>query len=275
MSRFVLYVDNVSSFFYNFCMKKKNESKTELGALFAVVRKGKGITQNDIAEAVGLARSAIAQFERGHASLSNDTLIRIAPLLNINPDYISIKEVNPFKSGSNDLIKLYLPENTMTLALDYSLIYFLAATEANRSLDFLFLSPDVRAASIANPFEAVIYAIAVRDSANNIFLFRRKLHMAWGSVTGEKELQTRITQLSEEKGKKISFKIKKIDSRLYEIIREWTAVRRDIEPLFESAEIPLMSSLTDAEKKLIAEMRTKKISPSKVIRSLDEFDKKH
>src|SRR5208283_5595718 len=175
-------------------MAFRDESKLELSALFSALRMSKGLTQGNVADVVGIKRSAIAQFETGRASLSNDTLRQIAPILNLNPEYVIHRDIYPFVSQPDEVIKLFLPENRLTGALDYFLIYLLAGAVGNHELQFLSLSPNIIAARIAWPFDRTVYALAVRDAHNNIFLFRRRIgNLLWGSITGERDLQLRVT----------------------------------------------------------------------------------
>jgi len=219
-------------------MAFRDESKLELSALFSALRMSKGLTQGNVADVVGIKRSAIAQFETGRASLSNDTLRQIAPILNLNPEYVIHRDIYPFVSQPDEVIKLFLPENRLTGALDYFLIYLLAGAVGNHELQFLSLSPNIIAARIAWPFDRTVYALAVRDAHNNIFLFRRRIgNLLWGSITGERDLQLRVTELARHTGTHLFFALIDIDRQIYETIHQWRDIsRNDLVPLFPNPE---------------------------------------
>src|SRR5208283_3597075 len=74
------------------------------------LREAKALTQADVARVLGVDRSAIAHFEAGEESaLSVETQLKLAPLLDINPDYLLNKAPNPFKPHDpSGLIMLFL-----------------------------------------------------------------------------------------------------------------------------------------------------------------------
>ena len=71
-------------------MEKKNqETRERIGARIAELRKEKGMTQKELAEATGLIQPNIARIENGRYSTSLDTLARIAEALGAKLDFIT------------------------------------------------------------------------------------------------------------------------------------------------------------------------------------------
>lgn len=227
-----------------------------------------GIRQADIARQVGITRSALSQYLKGKSSLSPETLLRIAPLINISPDYVRDKNGNPY--GAANFFRMLVPDNMVTMSLDFSLFYLLM--DANNALEFLFLSPPLnfleKALSIP---DTPIYAIALKDGDQNIFLFRRRQRSPIAAViVGIDKLQKRIDALRAQ-GKDFSYEIRAIDDILFQRIRHWENIERpDIAPLFVPAELT-RRELTNEERTLIVRMRQNNISPSQVEPFIDSL----
>lgn len=236
--------------------------------LFSLVLKSKGLKQSAVAEKAGITRSAFSQFLNSKATLSTDTLKDIAKELGVNPAWITGDEKNPFKS--KELIKMFIPDNFLTTTLDFSLIYHLLSV--NRKLDFIFVAPHIpffsKAAS-QTVFGTPIYAIAIADGDNNIFIFRRKARSVLSAaIVGDKDLQLSIEDIAQKEGKRVTFRIRKIDDKLYKKIQDWDSLtRKDISPLFSGGPSSRLSDIfgfKDDEIKLIYEMRKKHIKPAQV-----------
>ncbi len=69
-----------------------------VGARIKLVRRDKGMTQGDLAQAVGVSRSAVAQWETGRAGQLSANLSRIAGVLEVGVEYLLHGED---KHGSN------------------------------------------------------------------------------------------------------------------------------------------------------------------------------
>jgi transcriptional regulator with XRE-family HTH domain len=61
---------------------------TEMGARIREVRRDRGWTQDQLASAVGVSRSAVAQWETGRAGQVTTNLTRIAEVLEIGVEFL-------------------------------------------------------------------------------------------------------------------------------------------------------------------------------------------
>jgi hypothetical protein len=59
-----------------------------IGTRIRALRREKGITQDELADSVGVSRSAVAQWETGRAGQITGNLSRIADVLEINVEYL-------------------------------------------------------------------------------------------------------------------------------------------------------------------------------------------
>lgn len=75
------------------------------------VRKERGLTQDELAQAVGVSRSAVAQWETGRAGQLSANLSRIAGVLEVGVEYLlhgDDKRVPLQASGGDELALLRL-----------------------------------------------------------------------------------------------------------------------------------------------------------------------
>ena len=162
--------------------------------LFKIVRTLQNIKQVHIAAKVGIKQQSLVPYESGIAKLSDKTLSKIAPLLNLNPAYLVGESSNPFKC--NDLIKFRLPDGMG--GIDYSIIYFIA--EHNKYLNLIYftsMSPRYAKFAANTLYEYPVCAVAIRDDSDNIFLIKRK---ADKPLTGEKELDAKLSAIAKGRG---------------------------------------------------------------------------
>ncbi len=71
-------------------------------------RQAQDLTQQDIADAVGITRQSLARIERGHAGTSFDTVLRIFEKLGINLEATSIDQqqiTSPIPAANNDALR--------------------------------------------------------------------------------------------------------------------------------------------------------------------------
>jgi transcriptional regulator with XRE-family HTH domain len=84
----------------------------QIGARIREVRRNKGWTQDQLAEAVGVSRSAVAQWETGRSGQVTGNLTRIAATLEVGVEYLMYGEdrQRPSHAGTGDelaLLRLY------------------------------------------------------------------------------------------------------------------------------------------------------------------------
>ena len=60
----------------------------EIGTRIRTVRRERGLTQDELADQVGVSRSAVAQWETGRAGQITGNLSRIAGVLDVNVEYL-------------------------------------------------------------------------------------------------------------------------------------------------------------------------------------------
>lgn len=212
---------------YNFCMVK-----FELHQLFRIARESQKINQKALTGPVEKKQPSLSNFEKGKTPLSQETLRRIAPMLSINPAYVSDPTRNPLSSPG--LIKMFFSES-MLGKIDFDFIRFLY--EANRSLDFLFLYPPisnvVKIIAFLGAFP--VYAIALRDGDGNVILFRRENGniLVGGSVPFTENLELELSESARRDNKGVSFSRILINDDAYRRIQDWDSITRDeIERLF-------------------------------------------
>jgi transcriptional regulator with XRE-family HTH domain len=83
-------------------------SDDTVGARIRAARQDRGMTQNDLAVAVGVSRSAVAQWETERAGQVRGNLTRIASVLGVPVQYLLHGEADTRPAG---------PENATELAL--------------------------------------------------------------------------------------------------------------------------------------------------------------
>ncbi|HEY4041584.1 MAG TPA: helix-turn-helix transcriptional regulator [Rhodopila sp.] len=62
----------------------------DIGTRIRAVRRERGLTQDDLADEVGVSRSAVAQWETGRTGQVTGNLSRIANALGVNVEYLMI-----------------------------------------------------------------------------------------------------------------------------------------------------------------------------------------
>ena len=84
----------------------------EIGARIKEARRKHGWTQDDLAAAVGVSRSAVAQWETGRAGQLTPNLTRIASVLGIGVEFLTLGEDKrgPVQTRTSDelaMLRLY------------------------------------------------------------------------------------------------------------------------------------------------------------------------
>lgn len=77
----------------------------EIGNRLLSIRKKYGMTQNEVAEASGLANRTYADIERGSVKMRVDTIIHICNALHITPDEILTIRTNEITEQQEELIE--------------------------------------------------------------------------------------------------------------------------------------------------------------------------
>jgi transcriptional regulator with XRE-family HTH domain len=230
-----------------------------LSELFRSAREAKGLKQAEIASACGVSRPAIARFEKSTLRLNDEILVKIAPLLDINPEFLNGHTKNPFKSQNNELIKYVVDKYHVHTD------FLLATIVAEAKLySFYSLYPPLTILERIRHLNLVddpIYALVIRDDSDNIFLFRCKSNkdfMSWDDrfISVIKE----ITWMTDKEG---SFNKWLISKDLYEKIRDWDEIRNeDFAFLFSEKDQNLRHQdliLNQTEKEFILLAREKRI----------------
>jgi len=221
-----------------FCVIFNNMKIEEL---FRLTRELQGKKQTDIAYQVGITRPALSNLESSRSTLSISTLLKIAPLLCINPEFVIDQTKNPFQS--KELIKMFFNEKVTYYAVKSSITEPLNVLIAfNDELKFIslisnfHLPPKISRLSLS-PYP--IYAVAVKDQDNNIFLLRRKANIAFVKLDGHLCMDIwPITEVfgDQKKLRSMWFAYWEIDKELHRKIEDWTVERADIEPLFSQCD---------------------------------------
>jgi transcriptional regulator with XRE-family HTH domain len=226
----------------------------KLNDILRVVREAAGLKQTHIAKKVDISHVALSRFEKEQSTLSTETLCSIAPYYFLNEDFIKGNDVNPFRSNGR-LIKFFI-SHRFGLIPDFSLVQFVIESNPYSMVRFLIPQLSILKAVKYTALENPVYAIAVKDSDNNIFLFRQKTESILKGAIVVTQLETTINEIKDKTGKSVDIARKNIDKKLYQAIQEWDALeRKDVEHLFAND----MLVLTDPEEiRVIKELRLKK-----------------
>ena len=239
-----------------------------IAELFRITRLAKGIKQFQLADLAGISVSAFARFEGNKLGLSNDTLLRIAPYLDINPEYVVGNSDYPFLSTSNELIKFFVDKfhfhddpilamirSSSTYLEYYSLTPHLSVLERIRHL---------------NIADKPTYALLVKDGMSNNFIFRCKSNkdfMTWNDVHISRD--TYFMKITNKQGwyDKVT-----INRSLYEKILQWDDICiSDFEQLFEESKKNIRFKLISKEQEadIINELREHHLDMYYVKKALD------
>ncbi len=90
----------------------RDQRWAEIGARVRVARLARGLTQDGLAGAVGVSRSAVAQWETGRAGQLGGNLTRVAEVLGVGVAYLlsGNDALAPFGAASGDeaaMLRLY------------------------------------------------------------------------------------------------------------------------------------------------------------------------
>ncbi|MGD0229364.1 MAG: helix-turn-helix transcriptional regulator [Syntrophorhabdales bacterium] len=193
------------------------------------LREAKALTQEDVARALGIDRSAIAHFEAGEESaLSVETLLKLAPLLDINPDYVLNKAPNPFKPyDPSGIIVLFLKGKAFHANIEpVGVVMEYGAITGTLFLSSSRLSGTRRFKKVIGGRTA-IYALALQDVDDNIYL---ALHRDPDSFIGYLD---DLSAAIREKGPDVTANTISPDERLLDSLRQRTVQRDDLAAFFD------------------------------------------
>lgn len=241
-----------------------------ISELFRRAREAKGLKQSEIADQCGISRSALARFETGSLRLAEETLLQIAPLLDIDPEFLRGNARIPFKSPTGSMIKFVVDKYRVNS--DVLLSRLIALSDV---LEVYYLYPPltivdrIRHLNVAsNP----TYALLMKDEAGNVYLFRCKSpkdFLAWDdSISSWMSEQRRMA------GKSGHFEPLIISKELFEKIRDWQGIdKEDFDAVFSQKTENLIYkgiALSEAEKKLILFIRDQHLDPEETIQKLQQ-----
>ena len=193
------------------------------------LREAKVLTQTAVAQVIGVDRSAIAHFEAGEESaLSVETQLRLAPLLDINPDYLLNKAPNPFKPHDpSGLIMLFLKGKAFRADIEpVRVVMEYGAITGTLFLSSSRLSGVRRFKKVAGGRTA-IYGLALQDVDDNIYL---ALHKDPDSFIGYLD---DLSAAIREKGPDVAVNTVSLDERLLDRLRQRTVHRDDLAAFFD------------------------------------------
>lgn len=238
-----------------------------LSELFRITRVAKGVKQADLAALGQISNSALARFEANKLRLSNETLLRIAPYLDINADYVEGNSKHPFLNASRELIKFFVEK------YHFHDDPVMARVKASSSyLEFYSLSPHLsilERIKHLNIADQPTYALLIKDELSNLFIFRCKSNkdfMTWDDAIISRDAY--FMRLADKQGWYDKLTIAK---DLYEKISRWDDLCvGDFEHLMEESKINKKFKLINSEQEadIISDIRDRKLSLDVVKQSL-------
>lgn len=233
----------------------------EINALYKMAREAQGVKQSELAKKAGIAQPTLSQFESGQFTLSMESLLAIAPYLNINSEYLMGVSSNPFSSP--DLIKLLLSERLLK-GVDYTPIEFIVAANINVQVAILLAPSGIDKIISKTVMGQLTQAVLLRDQDGNTFIFRRKSRGSY--LVGEGDLQARLQEMAKDGKKTVNIKTHRITRTLAKKIADWVVTLEDVEDIFQSKVIT--RNISQEENRLIDILREEGLNPEEVERLL-------
>lgn len=203
-------------------------------------REAQGISQKELAQKINITPSAITQYEKGQASLSKETLLALAPLLNINPDFINTLNGNPFKQAKpHTVIKLFIPVVDSGAVIHWPA--FDTIMDYNKRAIFAFLqAPETlerKSMKIRRWLRKGLtaYALLIKDGDGNVFVCKRKddVFIDMGGVEAALESATEYR----DKTKLFVTHYERMSNALYRQIQEGNIEKSKIDPIFSGIRV--------------------------------------
>lgn len=117
-------------------MSKKSNSiyeKIQIGAIMKTVRKSLGLTQEQVAEELGLAPRYISDIERDKTKGSLDTLVRLCNIYHITPTYVLKDYLNTCDYKEDNQLVGFYHLNSKEKQLILKLIEFMNSTKSHKN----------------------------------------------------------------------------------------------------------------------------------------------
>ena len=84
----------------------REQIRTEIGARVAAARKVAGLTQYQIAEAIGIPQRTVSFYERGEGDLPSSLLVSLAEILDIDiRDLLGVDISEPVRRGPRSVVE--------------------------------------------------------------------------------------------------------------------------------------------------------------------------
>lgn len=236
--------------------------------LFRSTRVAKGLKQSALAELGGISCSALARFEGGKLRLSEETLLRLAPYLDINPKYLEGNSNSPFMGCDNKLIKFFVDKYNFHKDPIIATII-----GSSNSLEFYSLSPHlsiIERIRYLNVADQPTYAMVIKDEFENVFIFRCKSNKDFLSWDNNRiNWDANLLHMTNKKG---HFEKQIMSKELYDKIVNWDDVSlEDLQFLFQNKKQHLKLKTivyTEVEAEMISEFRDSHINPAVAINSM-------
>lgn len=226
-----------------------NVSIENLPVFLRVVREAQGISQRQLAVLLGVSSPAIAQYEKSARSLSKAKILALAPLVNLNPQFIEQGVGNPFKQrDKKKIIKMHFQTSPFG---EIDPVLLKPIFEYNDKAVFLLLKPTTILKSTVKNMNrnrsgnADIYALLIQDSDGNRFLFKQKNDALFDGNSVRSMIEENVS--SDKR-----FRIETVDIPLstYEKIHSWDDLTdKDVEPILTSYlhkdDIEILQELVD------------------------------
>lgn len=88
-----------------------------LGARIAALRRHKGMSQEKLAQALGVSPSAVGMYEQGRREPSGAMLVTLARLFGVSTDYLLTGQVNPAEQSLiRELLQPHMPAHRTSLS---------------------------------------------------------------------------------------------------------------------------------------------------------------
>ena len=120
-------------------MSKKNRivyDKIKIGNMMKSIRKSRGLTQEQVAEQLGLAPRYISDIERDKTKGSLDTLVRLCNIYHVTPTYVLRDYLNTSDYNEDSQLVAFYRLSKKEREVVLKLIEFMNARKFNKKEQF-------------------------------------------------------------------------------------------------------------------------------------------